>query len=197
MNATAIIGWFLVYKYPIIFILALVEGPVIMILAGFMFRLGYADFWPLYLTLMAGDLTADSLWYGLGYYFAHPLVKKYGRFLGISEELLAKTTALFQKHPNKILFISKITMGLGFAMVVLIAAGLSRVPFKKYIAFNAVGQIFWTALLMSVGYFFGDFYLVINKDLQLISLFVFVAIIAFITRGFSRYLRNRNLRNKL
>ena len=88
-------------------------------------------------------------------------------------------------------------MGLGFAMVVLIAAGLSRVPFKKYIAFNAVGQIFWTALLMSVGYFFGNFYLVLNKDLQLLSLFAFVTIIVFITRGFSRYLRNRNLQNKL
>ena len=197
MSITVIISWFLVYKYPIVFLLALVEGPVIMTLAGFMLRLGYADFWPLYLTLMAGDLVADSLWYGLGYYFAHPLVKKFGRFIDVSEELLVKTTALFQKYPNKILFLSKITMGLGFAMVVLIAAGLSRVPFKKYITFLAIGQIFWTALLMSIGYFFGNFYLVINKNLRLISLFVFVAIVAFLVRGVSRYLRTRNLQNKL
>jgi len=197
MTIAIIIGWFLVYKYLIIFLLAIVEGPVVMTLAGFMLRLGYADFWPLYLTLMAGDLTADSLWYGLGYYFAHPLVKKYGRFIGVSEELLAKTTTLFQKHPNKILFLSKITMGFGFALVVLIAAGLSRVPFKKYIAFNATGQIFWTALLMSVGYFFGNFYLVINKDLQLLSLFAFVIIIIFLMRGIGRYLRSYNLQSKL
>ena len=88
-------------------------------------------------------------------------------------------------------------MGLGFAMFVLIAAGLSRVPFKKYITFLAIGQIFWTVFLMSIGYFFGNFYLVINKNLRLLSLLAFVAIIVFVMRGFGLYLRNRDLQNKL
>ena len=48
------------YRYVMLFVLALVEGPVVMVLAGFLLHLGYFSLLPLYGTLMASDLTGDS-----------------------------------------------------------------------------------------------------------------------------------------
>lgn len=184
------------YAYLAIFLLAIVEGPVVMTLSGFLLKLGYFSFWPLYVTLMAGDLAADTIWYSVGYY-GKSFVHKYGYLVGVTDQLIEKTTAAFHRHQNKILFLSKITMGLGFALVILITAGIARIPFKKYLAFNAVGQFVWTAALMAVGYFFGTFYLVLNKGLRAASLIAFVIILVGAIVGVNRYLRKKDIQNQL
>jgi len=185
------------YRYVILFPLTILEGPVVMMLAGFLLRIGMFDFLPLYAVLMAGDLTADIGWYWVGRQAARPLIKKFGHLLSISEELLNKTEEAFHKHQNKILFLSKITMGFGFALVVLITAGMVRVPFKKYLIFNAVGQFFWTGILIMIGYAFGNVYLVVDEGLRALTLFAFVTIIFGVMYGLSKYLRTKDLQSRL
>lgn len=185
------------YKYLLVFLLSIVEGPVIMTLSGFFLRLDYFTFWPLYITLMAGDLAADILWYGIGYYGAFPLIRKYGKFLNITEKMVQKTETAFHKHQNKILFLSKITMGLGFALVILITAGIVRIPFRKYLTFNALGQLFWTGFLLAIGYLFGNLYLAINQGLRTASLVAFVVIVGAAVYGVGKYLQKRNAQEKL
>ncbi len=197
MIPEAILSWVSTYRYAILFPLALVEGPVIMTVSGVFLKLGYFTFWPLYFVLMAGDLTADILCYAVGYYGGHPLVHRYGKYFSISDALLAKTETAFHRHQNKILFISKITMGLGFALVILITAGVMRIPFKKYLVFNALGQTVWTALLIGIGYFFGSVVVLVNEGLRLATGVAFAAIIAALLYGVNRYLRQRDLQNKL
>lgn len=193
----ALLGLIQTYRYAIIFPLAIVEGPFIMTVCGFLLRLGFFDFWPLYLALMAGDLTADILWYAVGYYGGRPFAHKYGRYLSITDELLDKTELAFHKHQNKILVLSKLTMGFGFALVVLMTAGLTRVPFRKYVAFNAIGQLVWTALLMGIGYFFGNLYIMVNESLRIVSGIAFATIILAALYGVSRYLKQKDLEQML
>jgi len=185
------------YKYLIVFLAALVEGPVIMTISGFLLRLGTFGFWPLYLTLMAGDLAADTLWYAGGYFWAHRIVQRYGKYFSITEDLLQRTKEAFHRHQNKVLFLSKITMGFGFAVVVLLTAGMVRVPFKKYITFNAAGQFVWTGILLAVGYYFGSFYLVLNEAIRGAALVAFVVMVTTLLYGLSRYLKSRDLAHTL
>lgn len=197
MHWTAFLAWLGQYKYVVIFLLTLLQGPAVMTLSGFFLRLGTVQLIPIYIVLMAADLTGDTLWYGIGYYYAHPFAKKYGRFVGLSESALAKAETVFNKYHNRILFLSKISMGLGFALVILMTAGMTRVPFKKYIAFNALGQVVWTGLLLAAGYFFGDLYLVINSGLRDVTLVAGAIILIAIIYGFGRYMRQRMLLGKL
>ncbi|MEY4731149.1 MAG: hypothetical protein RL681_95 [Candidatus Parcubacteria bacterium] len=197
MISETIFSWISAYRYAILFPLALVEGPVIMTVSGVLLKLGYFTFWPLYCILMAGDLAADILWYAVGYYGGQPLVRRYGKFFSLSDDLLAKTETAFHRHQNKILIISKITMGLGFALVILITAGIMRIPFKKYVAFNALGQTVWTALLISVGYFFGSVVILVNEGLRLATGAAFAVLVAALLYGINRYLRTRDLQNRL
>jgi len=151
-------------KYLLVFILCIVEGPVVMITSGFLYKLGQFDILPLYVTLMAGDFVADIGWYAVGRYGAGPVVKRFGKFLNITPEIILKIEKRFKAYQNKILFISKITMGFGFALATLIVAGILRVDFKKYALLNAVGGFIWTAILLAVGYFFGNAYYAVARQ---------------------------------
>ncbi|MFA5778134.1 MAG: DedA family protein [Candidatus Paceibacterota bacterium] len=193
MDFTKLLSLFLAYKYPIIFLTTIVEGPIIMTMSGLLVRLDLAGFWPIYFVLMAGDLVGDTVWYLVGYHFAHPLASKFGKFFGLTHEKIDKTKAIFQNHPKKILFLSKITMGFGLPLAALVVAGMSKISFKRYIASLFFGQIFFTGILISVGYFFGNLYEKINKDFQIISTFAFLVVVILTISGIRSYLKNRNI----
>jgi|SRR5579872_2043960 len=154
----SIFAWVDASKYFLLFFGCIVEGPILMMASGFLFRVGGFDFWPMYLCLVSGDFVADIGWYGLGRFGARHVVFKYGRHFGITPHAIAKIEKRFQKYHEKILIISKLTMGFGFALVVLVVAGMTHVPFKKYVALNLLGGFVWTAFLVTVGYFFGNVY---------------------------------------
>jgi membrane protein DedA with SNARE-associated domain len=180
------------YKYFLVFLFSIIEGPVVMTFSGFLWRNDYFNFLPLYLALMAGDLTADVLWYSVGYFGGIKFIEKYGKFFNISEEKVLKFKNSFHNHQTKILFWSKITMGFGFALVVLIAAGISKIPFKKYITINFLGQIIWTLFLMFLGYFFGSIYLIIDKGLKIGFIVFMVLFVMFLMYGFNKYMQSRS-----
>lgn len=181
------------YKYILVLILSIIEGPVVMAFSGMLWKLSYFSFLPLYLSLMAGDLIADTFWYFVGYFAGYNFIKKYGLYFNISEDKLKKFNIFFTEHQSKILFLSKITMGFGFALLVLIAAGISKVPFKKYISINFLGQIIWTLLLMILGYFFGSLYLVIHKSLRFAFIILIFIILVFLIYGLNSYMK-RNVK---
>jgi membrane protein DedA with SNARE-associated domain len=186
-----IVSWLLAFRYPIAFPLAIVEGPLVMLLSGFLIRIGFFSFWPIYLILMAGDLTGDVFWYFVGRNGGRPLIEKYGRYVNLTEENVERAEVFFQDHQTKILFISKITMGLGFALATLVAAGMAKVSFKKFFAINFFGQFIWTGILLGAGFFLGNFYSWVAKSLRwafVISLIVLAALALF---GFGKFMRTR------
>lgn len=189
--ASPFVNWLLMYRYPIAYPLAIVEGPILMMVSGFLVHLGFFDFWPIYFILMAGDLTGDIFWYKLGEHGARSLIDKYGRFLNLTEENVERAERFFHDHQGKILFISKITMGFGFALATLVAAGAARIPFKKYMTINFLGQFIWTGFLMGIGYFFGQLYVVVDKSLRWAVIIAAIVIVGVVAFGFSKYMRKR------
>jgi membrane protein DedA with SNARE-associated domain len=163
----------------ILFVGCIFEGPVIMMASGFLFRLGEFSLIPMYFSLMLGDFTADLLWYCLGRFGTRAAIFKYGKIVNLTPEALEKIEKRFKKYHQKILIISKLTMGLGFAAVVLIVAGIFKVPFKNYVTLTAIGGFVWTAFLITVGYFFGNVYTLIPESAKII--FVVVALAGVIT----------------
>jgi len=191
LPSSPIVGWLLTYRYHIAYPLGIVEGPVVMLIAGLLVRLNFFSFWPIYLILVAGDLTGDIIWYGVGRHGARPLINRFGKFLNLTEENVGRAEKMFSEHQTKILFISKITMGFGFALATLIAAGAAHVPFKKYMTINFFGEFIWAGILFAVGYFLGDLYVLVNKSLQWAFIGAMIIIGAGVMYGFAHYMRKR------
>lgn len=174
-------------KYLVVFVLCIVEGPIVMISSGFLLRLGQFQLLPLYLSLMAGDFTADLGWYAVGRFGARKIINRYGHFLSVTPAVIAKIEKRFRTYQDKILFISKITMGFGFALATLIVAGMLHVPFKRYVILNFFGGFIWTAFLLAAGFFFGNIYSSIVGPFKIVFVVLLVIVILFGLRAINKH----------
>jgi membrane protein DedA with SNARE-associated domain len=175
--------------YFLIIILACAEGPMLSVLCGILIKAGLFDFLPVYFALMFGDLIGDTIWYEIGRHLGHPFIARFGKYFGITEEKVTRATEIFHKHKNRILLISKITNGFGLALVTLVTAGMVRIPFGRYITLNLIGQFVWTGILISAGYFFGNFYAQIERFMGKANAVIIVAVAAVIVFYLYKYIR--------
>ena len=174
-------------KYALLFIGTFTEGPLVMIGGGLLYRLGQVAFWPTYLAMVAGDFTADLVWYWVGYFTARRLIERFGHWVGVTHQGIEEMERLFKKYDLKILTLSKLTMGFGTGTATLLSAGMLRVSFLRYAAVNLLAGFVWTFFLMMVGYFFGNVYALIPWYLQIVFTVVAFAAVFFGLRTFSRH----------
>lgn len=168
--------------YVVIMVVGLVEGPFISMVSGAILAMGFLNFWLVYAVLMLGDLIGDTVWYLVGSHFGERFVARFGKYFGITEDHILNIKNIFHKHKKLLLFFSKITNGLGFSAGVLFTAGLSKIPFWRFIGINAVGQLIWSGSLIATGFFFGNLYLRINNvtgKVAVVMLFIVVVLAAF------------------
>ncbi|MFZ2569067.1 MAG: VTT domain-containing protein [Minisyncoccia bacterium] len=162
------------YKYLVIFPIAIIEGPIIIIITGFLTFLGFLNGFLSYLILVVAEVIGDTLHYLIGTYWRRaPWVKKYGHFFGYDEKNESFIEEHFKKHKLKTLIIGKLTYSLGTA--VQIAAGIAHVNFYEFISVSILGTIPKTLFLFIVGYYVGNSYLKINGYFHSIS-FVTISI---------------------
>ena len=181
-------------KYPLLTLGALIEGPILMIACGFLLHYNFFNLAAVFLALVLGDLIGDLIWYYVGQKFADRFLINYGRYFGVSLESFEKAKTLFFKYHIKILVISKLTMGFGMAIVTLMVAGATRVPFKKYFMINFFGELVLTAMLMSIGYLFGELYKYIAEGFKVAFLIGIFIIAILVITGLTRFVRYTLLR---
>lgn len=168
---------------------ALIEGPLVSLAAGSLARLGQLSIPLVIVSLAFGELVGDVIWYFIGRGPGIRFLRRYGKYVGLREEDVTAATWLFRKYHLRILFISKLTFGLGFAIAVLFTSGLSHVPFGRFVAICALGQLLWSSLLVGVGYFFGVLITAHSGHGHLYLLAgAYLLVILFMLR-FGRYLR--------
>ena len=185
-----------VLVYGLVIILSAGLGPIVAIASGILFRWDYLSFTPLYFSLMTGELIGDVVWYMIGAKLGRKSISKFGKYFGITEENIIRFEAIFHKHQYLILIISKLTTGFGFATAVLFTAGLVKIPFKRYISINLLGQFVWTGFLLAVGYWFAHLYTTFNNIFARSTLIAGALIAAFFIMRYARYLRRRIIENR-
>ena len=191
MTTQAVIAIFLQYKYPALVALSFIEGPYVMMMSGFLIKLGVLTIIPAFIALSIGDLLADTVWYYVGYFFGNGFIRRFGKFFDLTPEGVESAKTLFSKHRKKILLGSKMTAGFGLSLATLISAGIARVPFGEYIALNFFGQLLWTTVMLIIGYSFGNLYVVIDNVLGKVFLVGLALITLYLLLRLSRYFGRR------
>jgi membrane protein DedA with SNARE-associated domain len=186
-----------VYRYPLILIGAVIEGPIVMIASGFLARNHIVTLWVVFIVLIIGDLVGDIFWYSIGYFTAEPILKKRGSIAGITIARFEVIKQLFLRNQIKILFISKIALGFGVAKGVLMAAGAVRVPFRKFIFINFMGEIILASVLISIGYLFGDTYTRLATSARPWFVGVLIVVVMVLFAWMARIIRKEFLKEKV
>jgi membrane protein DedA with SNARE-associated domain len=138
-------------------------------------------------------LLGDNLGYAIGRFGGHALVLRFGRYVMITEERLAKAEGFFRRHGGKIIVIARFIEGL--RQLNGIIAGIAEMPWLRFVMFNALGAALWVGLWTSVGYLAGNHIQTIYTEATRYSLYLLiaagVAAVALIVRAVIRRRRRR------
>lgn len=163
----------------LLFPLAVIEGPIVTVIAGWLARLGYFPLGWAVLILVVADLVGDSLLYGLGRAGPNVLPQKLRQVLGVTDARIALMAEHFSKQGGRTLIAAKLTHSFGF--IVLVAAGASRMSFPAFLCFNLIGTIPKTLLFLLVGYAIGEAHVTIDHWIGRASLGIVILGIAILS----------------
>ncbi len=139
------------WTYIILALLVAVEGPIVTLLGAAAASAGLMRPMPVFFAAAVGNLTADSLWYTLGYMGKTEWILHFGRRLGLRESLIDHLKQNMLDHATKVLFLAKLTVS--FVIPSLIAAGLLRIPWRRWFPALVVAETLWTGSLILIGYY--------------------------------------------
>lgn len=171
----------LTYKYLILLPIAIIEGPIIIIIASFLASQGILNIFVVYVIAVLGNVIGDCIYYSVGRIGRYTFIAKYGHYIGITSERIKSTEEHYKNHFLKTLIIAKITE----APVVptLVAAGVSRVDARKFVLVSIALEMVKAVVIVLIGYYFGKFYVKIDgyfKDSILAFGIIFVLLILLI-----------------
>jgi membrane protein DedA with SNARE-associated domain len=138
------------WNYLILAVLVAVEGPIVTLLGASASASGYLQSGFVIAAAAIGNISADILWYFLGYAGKIEWLTPYQRWLGIKPRQMDHLQSEMHKHAPKILFFAKLSAG--FMIPSLLAAGVSKVPLKKWLPTLLLGEMIWTGTLFFIGF---------------------------------------------
>lgn len=127
-------------------------GDSLLFAAGTFAALGSFDLWLLLVLLIAAAVIGDSVNYWIGARIGERAFSGRVRFL--KQEHLERTRAFYARHGGKTIVLARfIPIIRTFAPFV---AGVGRMHYPRFLAYNVAGAVLWVSLFVLGGYFFGN-----------------------------------------
>lgn len=189
--------------YAGIFILMAAESALIPIpseitmpFAGFLASQGKLAFIYIVLVGTLANLAGSLLAYYIGYLLEETvllgLIKKYGKFILLSEHEYRRAEGWFKKYGDKVIFISRLLPGV--RTVISLPAGMFEMDIKKFVIYTTLGCLVWSALLTYIGLVLGKNWNSLEPYYRkfeiVIVVFIVVAVLVYIEK-------HLNLRKKI
>jgi membrane protein DedA with SNARE-associated domain len=130
-------------------------GETILLLAAITAGTTHTLSIPLIIVVAAcGAILGDNLGFWVGREGGYRLLRRYGHYIRLDERKLKLGQYLFRKHGGKVVFFGRFVAVLRAWAAFL--AGTNRMPWGRFLLFNALGGIVWATLYGSGGYILGD-----------------------------------------
>jgi len=141
-------------------------------LAGFLVGQGRLSFFPLLAWTTAAAVGSSVALYYPGLWFGEArlrrLVRRFGRFVFVSESDLDKARKLFERHGPKAILIGRLIPGVG--TLISIPAGLYRMPILGwFLFFTVLDSLIWNAALIGLGWYLGSRWTLVREYASLIE----------------------------
>lgn len=167
-----------VWGYVLILPIAIVEGPIISVISGFLASLGQLNFIVVFWVLLGADFLGDLLYYYLGRWGHGPLAQRIVARLGVTPEKKKRLEASFRKHSSKILLLNK-TQATG--AFILYYSGAIRMPLFRFLWINVLGSIPKVILFETIGFYFGKSYFKIQTYIDYAGLVLLLIPLGLLT----------------
>jgi membrane-associated protein len=151
----------------------ILPGDSLLFAAGALAALGTLNPWLLFLLLTVAAIIGDMVNYWAGHYFGARIFKPNARIL--KTEYLDRTHAFYERYGGKTIVLARfVPIIRTFAPFV---AGMGRMGYGRFFAYNVFGGIFWVAACVAAGYFFGNIDVVKKNFSVVILAIIFISIL--------------------
>ena len=186
------------FGYFGLFIMTFIEGTFIpipseitLIPAGFLIAKGELNLYGVLFVSILGTVCGALFNYFIAFHFGRIILLKYGKYLFIKKEKLAKIEVFFQDHGPISIFTGRMLPGIKH--FISFPAGLGKMNLKLFCAYTTAGATIWVIILIALGYFIGTNDALVSKYVKKINIALLVCVACFIA---IYILRIRNKKSK-
>lgn len=116
-------------------------SEAIMGFAGFFVSMGKFNLFLAALAGALGNITGSTIMYVIGYVGGKPLLLKYGKYLGVSEDEFKKGEEWLKKYGDKAVFFAQLLPVV--RTYVSLPPGVLRMNYPKFILYTFLGALLW------------------------------------------------------
>ncbi len=157
-NALHILG------YPAVFLFVMIEssgipfpGETMLLLAAFYSAIDQQLHLPIIIVCAAfGAIMGDNIGYYIGKTGGKAVVNRYGRYVFLKPEHLARAEQFFARHGDKTVFLGRFVAVLRAWAAFL--AGVNQMHWRTFFIYNAAGGIVWATIYGLLGYYAGKIF---------------------------------------
>ncbi|MDQ3942575.1 MAG: DedA family protein [Actinomycetota bacterium] len=146
------------YGYLIVFLGVMIEGigiplpgETVLITAGALAHRGSLTLWETMVMGSLGAVMGGQAGYFVGRFGGRPFVVRWGRYVFITPERLARAESFFERHGGKAVFFGRFITGL--RVFGALVAGMSRMSWRKFTLYSVLGGVVWATAAVVLGYF--------------------------------------------
>ncbi len=172
------LGWIADYGAPVVAIILFLAGlglplpaTLLVVASGAFIRQDLLDFWTTPLLGYISVVLGDVLLYLVGYFARAPVQTRFGHTAN-----WRKSRDLFVRRGGIAIYFSRWLLTAIAAPVVLVA-GSSGYRFRRFLFYDAVGELTWILLYGGLGYAFGSQWELISEFISDFSDFVLGALV--------------------
>jgi len=170
-------------------------SDTVIVFMGALVATGDVGFIPLLISTTIGSTLGFITMFWLGLKFETRIIES-SKFSFISRDLIFKVESWFQKWGYWLIVANRFLSGT--RAVIAFFAGMSKLGLRKTTALSFVSALVWNAILLYLGYVFGDNWQLVEKYMNLYG-YIIMPSVAVIILGFIvfRILANKLSRKKL
>jgi len=102
----------------------------------------------------AGAIIGDNIGYGIGHWGGYRLLVRFGHRIRLDESRIKIARYLFLRYGGPVVFFGRFVSILRTYAAFL--AGTTRMPWRRFIVYNAAGGVLWSTLYGAGAYALGD-----------------------------------------
>ncbi len=141
------------------------------------------------LAAIAGAILGDNFGYLIGHWGGYRLLVRYGRYIRLDEAKVKVARYLFLRFGGRVVFFGRFVSILRAYAAFL--AGTTRMPWPRFLIFNAAGGIVWASLYGTAAYLLGKEVERVSRPLAIA--FGVAGVVALITAAILVRRRERQL----
>ncbi|KRL81570.1 VTT domain-containing protein [Secundilactobacillus paracollinoides] len=135
--------------------------------------------------LSLAAIAGDSVNFEIGHRFGHRLTSPRWQRV-IKPQHLASAQRFFKKHGNSAIFLGRFMPII--RTLIPFTAGVSKMPYRKFILYNILGGVAWVAIAILPGYFFGNIP-VVQAHFELIM--IAIVVVSILPAAIATLVKNR------